>query len=286
MRRAAGAGKVSMKFIHFTDPHFVPAGRKLYGRDPRVVVDALVAEINARHADAEAVVVTGDLTHWGEREAFANLAEALAPLRPPLRLLLGNHDARSVFATCFPDQQRDPNGFVQSVLETSAGLFVFLDTQLDGTHAGHYCEARCAWLAETLARHGDRDLFLFMHHPPFDTGIPAMDRIGLVQRSRFREVVEPHRARIRHLFYGHVHRPIAGSWLGIPASTVRATNHQVWLDLDAEEIQGSFEPPAFCVVLIDPESVLVHYHDFLDDSAKYELHDSPWDDWSRRDTGS
>lgn len=271
-----------MKFIHFTDTHFVPRGKTLYGRDPRDVVDALVADINARHADAEAVVITGDLTHWGEPEAFDNLAEALAPLAPPLKLLVGNHDDREIFSKAFPDQRRDENGFVQSVLETSAGLFVFLDTNLPGTHAGHYCERRCAWLADTLLRHRDRDLFLFMHHPPFDTGIRATDRIGLVQKAEFRAVIEPHRARVRHLFYGHVHRPIAGSWLGIPATTLRATNHQVWLDMAAEEIQGSFEPPAYCVVLADPDTVVVHYHDFLDDSRKFELHDSPWNDWSRR----
>ncbi len=270
-----------MKFIHLTDTHVVPRGELLYGRDPRAALDAAVADINRCHADAELVVVTGDLTHWGEPEAFENLAEALTPLAPPLKLMIGNHDDRRSFLDTFPDQACDEAGFVQSVLETSAGIFVFLDTVLPGTHAGHYCPVRCAWLERTLAERAG-DLFLFMHHPPFDTGIPGTDLIGLQEKEAFRAVVEPHWDRIRHLFFGHVHRPIAGSWLGIPVSTLRAMNHQVWFDLEAREIQGSFEPPAYCVVLIDPDALIVHYHDFLDASAKFPLHDSPWDDWSRK----
>jgi len=271
-----------MKFIHLTDTHFVPKGKRLYGRDPRQTLEKAVADINANHGDAELVVITGDLTHWGEAEAFESLREALHPLRPPLKLLVGNHDDRALFSRSFPDQPTDANGFVQSTQNTAAGQFVFLDTMLDGTHAGHFCDARQRWLADALETSTD-DLFLFMHHPPFLTGLPAADRIGLKDADAFRCVIEPFKHRIRHLFCGHVHRPIAGSWLGIPVTTLRALNHQLWFDMTEEdELRGSFEPPAYCVVLVDAERVVVHYHDFLDDSPKFIMSDSPWDDWSRR----
>ena len=126
-----------MKFIHLTDPHFIPPGKTLYGRDPRVALDAAVADINAANSDAEMVVITGDLTHWGEPEAFANLADCLAPLTMPVKLLIGNHDHRPTFREHFPDQGIDANGFMQSIHETPAGAFIFLDTVLEGTHAGH-----------------------------------------------------------------------------------------------------------------------------------------------------
>ena len=51
---------------------------------------------------------------------------------------------------------------------------------------------------------------------------------------------------------------MAGSWLDIPFSTLRATNHQVWLDFKSHGIQGSFEPPAYCVVMLGDETVMVH----------------------------
>jgi 3',5'-cyclic AMP phosphodiesterase CpdA len=270
-----------MKFIHLTDPHFVPKGDTLYGRDPSVTLAAAIADINHHHHDADAVVITGDLTHLGQEAAFAHLAETLAPLAPPLKLLIGNHDHRPSFAQFFPDQVFDKNGFAQSTLQTPAGVFIFLDTVLEGTHAGHYCAARCAWLAETLDAVGDQDAYVFMHHPPFNVGVAAMDAIGLHQKQAFQDVILPRQHKIRHLFFGHLHRPVAGSWLDIPFSTLRGTNHQVWYDIDNPVLQGSFEPPAYCVVNINAETVIVHYHDFLDDSQKFSFDDSPWDDWSR-----
>lgn len=270
-----------MKIIHLTDTHFVPEGKTLYSRDPSVALHSAIRDININHSDADRLVLTGDLTHWGEPEAFEHLRRVLDNLSIPFTLLVGNHDDRDVFSASFPSQQRDSSGFVQSALKTHVGTFVFLDTMLEGTHAGHYCLDRQSWLRDTLAS-TDGDIFLFMHHPPFDTGLAPIDRIGLQQKDAFRVVIEPHRERIRHLFFGHVHRPIAGSWLGIPTSTVRAMNHQVWFDMTAETLLGSFEPPAYAVVLIDDEKVVVHNHDFMDESERFSMKDSPWDDWSRK----
>ncbi|MCR9218732.1 MAG: phosphodiesterase [Alphaproteobacteria bacterium] len=272
-----------MKLIHLTDPHLVPPGKTLYGGDPQAVLAEAAADINRRHADADLVVMTGDLTHWGEPETFESLKQTLAPLTPPLQLLIGNHDHRETFAACFPNHPRDANGFIQARRKTPAGHMIFLDTVLEGTHAGWYCTMRRTWLAERLeeAEEEGADVFLFMHHPPFDIGLKHLDQMGLNERSAFWSVLAPHRARIRHLFFGHVHRPVMGSWRGIPVSSIRGLNHQCWLDFDDPDTAwGSFEPPAYAVVLIDAERVMVHPHDFKDDSAKFRLDDSPVDDWA------
>jgi len=272
-----------MKFIHLTDPHFAPPGKLLYGLNPREGLDAAVADINARHVDADLVVVTGDLTHWGEPAAFDNLADSLAPLQLPVQLLIGNHDHRETFRAHFPSQPVDSNGFIQSALETPAGLFLFLDTVMAGSSAGEYCEKRAAWLADTLAAAPkDRAVFLFMHHQPFLLGIPAADRIGFPDPAALRAAITPHLGRIRHLFFGHIHRPVCGSWLGIPFSTLRGTSHQVWLDFESEHLYGSHEPPAYGVVLVGDDSVVVHSHDFRDAGAKFRLHGGPYNDWCNR----
>jgi Icc protein len=71
------------------------------------------------------------------------------------------------------------------------------------------------------------------------------DRIAMAEAAAFTEVVTPYRARIRHVFFGHVHRPISGSWLGIPFSTLRGTNHQVCFDLSPQAVHlTNHEPPA------------------------------------------
>ncbi|MBP80768.1 MAG: phosphodiesterase, partial [Acidiferrobacteraceae bacterium] len=77
-----------MKIIHFTDTHFIPEGKTLYGRDPAIALQCCIADINRNHADAERCVITGDLTHWGESEAFDNLKQYLDKIKVPLRLLI------------------------------------------------------------------------------------------------------------------------------------------------------------------------------------------------------
>jgi len=259
-----------MKLIHITDTHFVAPGQHLYGLDPRARLDAAIEDINVNHSDAQMAVITGDLTHWGEIAAYANLVECLGALSIPVVPIMGNHDNREVFAEVFSEFPLDPNGFAQHSLETDAGTFLFLDTTLGGTHEGCYCEYRRAWLSQQLDA-TDGPVFLFMHHPPFDIGIKSMDRIGIIQQQQFGEVVEPHRHKIRHLFYGHVHRPMNGSWMGIPFSTIRGTNHQVWLDMksDGDEIPFTYEEPAYAVVLIGDKTVVVHTHDYCYDKGVY-----------------
>jgi len=261
-----------MKLIHLSDTHLVPNGKKLYGLDPYERLAAAVAHINAHHADAELCVVTGDLAHWGERLAYDALAELLAMLTAPYVLLLGNHDDRAAFRARFPGALADEHGFVQGRHGTSAGTLLFLDTNAAGTHGGRYCLKRQEWLRTTLNETGGQ-LLLFMHHPPFEIGISSLDNIGLAEGAVFAEIVQPHAGRIRHLFLGHVHRPVCGSWLGIPFSIVRGTNHQVALELrpHGAEIPGSHEPPAYAIVLVERDRVVIHTCEFLDDSRRFPL---------------
>jgi 3',5'-cyclic-AMP phosphodiesterase len=260
-----------MKFIHLTDTHLVPPGKLLYGLDPQQRLRAAVQSINREHGDAALVMVTGDLAHWGEPAAYYALKDELARLCMPVHMLIGNHDDRKAFRTAFADRLTDSDGYVQFALSEQGVRFVCLDTNEPGVSWGVFCEKRATWLAEELRMH-DEPVCLFMHHPPFPVGIASMDSIALRDASWLRRAIEPHRRRVRHLFFGHLHRPLAGSWLGIPVSTVRGTNHQVALDLGtAPKVPGSHEPPQYAVVLTSPEQTVVHMHDFLDTSTRFDL---------------
>lgn len=259
-----------MKFIHLTDTHLVPAPRKLFALDPRARLWAAVADINRRHADAAMVVVTGDLTHWGEPEAYRELKQALDALTPSYRLILGNHDDRANFLAAFPNSPTDPEGFVQWTEETEAGLFVFLDTLIPGSDGGRLCEARLAWLEEQLTVARGRPLYLFLHHAPLDLGIPGMDAIRLQNAEALLPLLQA-QGGLRHIFFGHIHRTIAGSWHGLPYSTLPGTNHQVLLQFHREDVPGSHEPPAYGVVFLRPEAVVMHVQSYLDDSPRFEM---------------
>jgi 3',5'-cyclic AMP phosphodiesterase CpdA len=272
-----------MKLIHITDTHLVGSSQTLYGLNPRARLAACIADINRHHPDADLCVITGDLTHWGESDAYRNLRDCLAELALPLRLVVGNHDDRAELRRVFPDTPVDDLGFIQSGLDTAAGRLLFLDTIQAGTHAGRYCPQRQDWLQRELENASDQPVYLFMHHPPFPVGLPSLDVIGIpkADAEALGELLETHGA-VRHIFFGHVHRPISGQWRGISFSTLRATNHQVWLDFQAlDDVPGSHEPPAYAVVFIEADRVVVHNHDYLDASPKFNLGSSDWTAWSR-----
>ena len=104
-----------------------------------------------------------------------------------------------------------------------------------------------------------------MHHAPMVVGIEEMDRIRLRNSDDFVAVIEGFN-KIRHLFFGHLHRACHGSWLGIPFSTVRAVAHQIALNLKpAAPLFGSGENPAYAVVLVSDEAVVIHDHSYLEE---------------------
>ncbi len=79
---------------------------------------------------------------------------------------------------------------------------------------------------------------------------------------------------VRHLFYGHVHRAVWGSWKCIPTSALPGTNHQVGLTLGpSRKMLGTHERPAYGVVLIKNGCVNVHLRDFIDASPRFPLLD-------------
>lgn len=279
-----------MKFIHLTDLHLVPPGRTLYGLDPNARLRAAVADINAHHDDAAFVLITGDLAHHGEPVAYKALREALSGLRSPYSLLIGNHDDRELFKHAFPEVPVDDSGFVQAQVPTPAGALVTLDTHEPGTHEGQLCERRLAWLDQTLADLRGQPVFLAMHHPPLALALPAMDELKLRQDRQLGEVIARH-GNVRHIFFGHVHRPVHGTWRGIPFSTQRGLNHQVALHTGAQPgIPGSHEPPAYAIVRIEDGAVIIHVHDFLDPTPRFDLFDKDAeavgvDRWSKGSIG-
>lgn len=252
-----------MKFIHLTDPHLTAEG-VLFDIDVCERLRLAVASINRDHADAEMVMVTGDIAHWGEPGAYDYAAEILGGFAMPWYPLAGNHDKKPAYFDGMPDAPKDEAGRTCFKLETSAGMFVVLDTTIDGKHAGELDTQQLAWLEHQLSE-SDRSAFLFMHHHPMVCGISALDRIKLENSDALAAVIDRHPGQIRHLFFGHMHRTFHGSWRGLPFSTVKSTAHQVTAEIHSDlPLISSRECPAYAVVLIDDDTVCVHDISYLE----------------------
>ncbi|ABD04885.1 Metallophosphoesterase [Rhodopseudomonas palustris HaA2] len=249
-----------MKLIQLSDIHLTAPGATIGGRDPRRNFERALAHVLRDHHDAELMVITGDLSDWGDRDDYLWLRTTLDAFPIPTRLCIGNHDRRDVFLGVFPEY--DDGGFVQGMHDVSAGRCLFLDTVEPNTHAGRYCDARQVWLQRQLTGHPGPFL-LFMHHHPMPTHLGPMDRIGLSDGAAFRSIVGAHRNRIRHVFFGHCHLPLAGSIGGVPTSSLRGTNHASFpLFSETAMLSASDLPQSYGVCFVGADYVTVHMVEF------------------------
>ena len=251
-----------MKIIQVTDMHLTDIGGRIHGLDPLYELQRCISKINTDHSDADLCVFTGDLTSGGPVGAYRSLRECLVQLAMPYVLLIGNHDSRPNFMKIFSDLPHDENGFIQSVIKTDVGHLLFLDTNLAESDTGHYCKQRQAWLDQRLEDAQGQPVYLFMHHPPGETGLRGIDDRRFVDGKMLEESLSRH-DDIRYLFCGHVHKTITGNWRGYPYSAIRGTNHGTSYDWSGEPMEEYHEAPQYAVIYLNDVSTFVHVHDFL-----------------------
>lgn len=246
-----------MKLIQLTDIHLTTPGQTIGGRDPNTNFQRGMNHALFNHPDAEAIIITGDLSDWGEREDYLRLRQMLSEQRKPVHLCIGNHDDRATFLDVFPDMV-DENGFIQQSIPLSVGTALLLDTWGPETHAGHFCKERADWLNARLSE-TDGPFWIFMHHNPIPTHIAPMDEIMLLDVDRLGAVISTHRKSIRHLFFGHCHMPLSGSFHGVPTTSGRGTNHAGWANFtETSLLSGADLPQAYTVIIATETSVTAH----------------------------
>ncbi len=251
------------KLIVMTDPHLVPAPGEIIGLDPRDRLIRGLAHAAKHHADADRLIIMGDLTHAGEAEAYIALRPMLDDLPWPVTLMMGNHDHRATFRKVFPEHPTDPNGFIQTAIDMDNIRIITLDSLddvPDVPQAGQLCPDRMGWL-EARLEEAERPCLIFVHHPPFQTGLHGMDGIALQNPKAFRDTLGF--GNVAHVFAGHVHRNITASIDGISMTTLKGTCQQTPLLLDQPGFgQPIDEPGAYGIILTKGEGVVVHFEDF------------------------
>lgn len=196
-------------------------------------LDRAVTHLNSRDPLPAAVWVTGDLVDEGSPAEYRRARSHLDQLTMPYFVIPGNHDHREHLLAAFADHVHLPRGgFIQYVVDQWPVRLIGLDTLVPGKPGGALDKERLAWLEAVLSAEPSRPTMLFMHHPPFRTGIKAMDDMGLADASEFASVVARH-PQVERIACGHVHRPMTTRFAGTIASTCPSTAHQAALDLGA-----------------------------------------------------
>ncbi|WP_417473766.1 metallophosphoesterase [Leisingera sp.] len=270
-----------MKIIHISDIHLTVPGEEMGGLDPHARFDQALSHVAEHHPDAARIVITGDLAHWGERAAYEALKTAISGLSIPVRLMIGNHDDRAQFRAVFDDHPIDPHGFVNHAETVGETRFIYLDSVGERTHAGHFCADRRAWLATELESCARARIFL--HHNPMPLGLPAEDKIALIEEHRtpLHALIRQHAAKIDYIHFGHVHAPVHGFFAGVPFASVPSTGNQSLPDMNESEfLQGAPMAPAYFVICTEGKDTTIHQIPFAWDGPITRT-GTGWEDWAK-----
>ncbi len=229
-----------------SDLHIKRPGELAYGKvDTAAALAACVDELNRLSPRPELVVISGDLADTPTREEYWHLTRLLAPLRLPFVAVPGNHDDRAMMQAEIPQEAVNAGGAINFARAVGDVDILALDSTAPGAAYGKLNADTLAWLDAALAAAPSRPALLFLHHPPFATGIDHMDVQNLQNADALATLLRKHR-RARLVAAGHVHRATLSIFAGIPATICPAPNHAVALDLEARWPPSlKLEPPAF-----------------------------------------
>jgi 3',5'-cyclic AMP phosphodiesterase CpdA len=243
---------------------FVDANEKL---------ERAVDYLNAMPMRPDVVIATGDLTDHGRAAQYELLAAILDRLDVPLLLIPGNHDERGPFLERFAKTHGylPADGPVQYVVDDHDVRLIAIDSTRDDHHDGEVDDAQLAWLDRTLAARRDDPTVVFLHHPPFTTGIWWMDCIGLAGAHGLETIVRRH-PQVRLVLAGHLHRPIATNWGSTVVWTAPSTTHQVACNLHPEhEPVMAAEPPMLQLHWWTGDTFVSHTTPFEEPSRRMEI---------------
>jgi 3',5'-cyclic-AMP phosphodiesterase len=278
----AQTSKPRVLIAQISDLHIKPVGMRAYRQvDTAAALARCVKTLNRFTPRPDLVVISGDLVDVPSKEAYDHVVQLLSPLEIPFAAVPGNHDDRDLMRAALPDSYACASGALHSLRAIDDLDVVLIDSITPGQDYGSLDTAALAWLKATLAASPARPALIFLHHPPFVTGIGHMDVQNLRNSNDFAEIVRQYR-RARLVAAGHVHRATLTSFAGTAATICPAPNHAVALDLDARWPPSfTIEPPAFHLHLWFPGgefgTVVTHWvpigefdgpHRFFDDDGE------------------
>lgn len=243
--------------IHLSDPHFLAGGaRHSGGADSQGNFAHTLAAVRRVHPHPSAIVVTGDLTDFGEPDAYRRLRAALEPvgeeLGCPIVWVAGNHDERPALRAELLDGEPTEEP-ITGVWDLDGLRLIALDSTVPGWHHGDIDEAQRAWLTEVLKDAAPHGTLLAMHHPPLPAHVPLFDILELRHQDELAEVIRD--TDVRGILAGHLHYSSSGMFAGVPVSVASSTCYTMNLGRPAAEVNGMDAAQSFQLVHVRPETI-------------------------------
>ena len=230
-----------------SDLHITPPGVLAYGRvDTAAALTRSIDTLNRLSPQPDLVVISGDIANSALPEEYERAKTLLEKLQMPFAAIPGNHDRRIPMRKALPDPgYRAPESALNAVRRIGRLDILLIDSTVPGAPHGELDAATLAWLDGALAASATRPALLFLHHPPFKTGIVYTDAMRLRNADALAALLKRY-PRALLVAAGHVHRAAQTVFAGISATICPAGEQAVTLEFEPRWPEVfKIEPPAF-----------------------------------------
>lgn len=212
----------SIKLIQITDTHILDDSAASFNDfDTSASLHQVIEKIKENEADADAVLLTGDLVHEASKSSYQKLADHLSTLTTPLLCLPGNHDVPELMEYVMGDNGYDTG----KTLKIGKWLIILLNTCVIGEHSGELSESELAFLRATLEANRDSHCLIALHHHPVSVHSSWMDSMILNNAEEFLQLIDEFN-HVRCIIWGHIHQEFKSvrnnvSLLGTPSTCLQ-----------------------------------------------------------------
>ena len=251
-----------MLIAQISDSHVLTKGGRVADRfDTVAAFERLIESLSRQPVAPDLILFSGDLAEDATDEEYQFVGTRLRSLGIPVRAVPGNHDARATMWAALPDMLgRTEQGHL-CVFDDSFPLAIIgLDTLVQGAPHGELCAHRLEWLEARLNDCADRPVLMFMHHPPFLTGLQDMDSMGLLSgQEKLAQLVASH-GKVKGILCGHMHRSVHSLCGGAPVCVSPSASHQIAFDLrDGQSYRFTDEPAQYMMHIWNPDQSLISH---------------------------
>ncbi|GAA6525640.1 metallophosphoesterase [Intrasporangium sp. DVR] len=242
---------------HLSDMHLIAGEGLLHGHiDTAAQFRKALARVEESGEQLDALVLSGDLTDFGQLEAYRLVRDIVEPvidrLGVPVVLTGGNHDDRRALALGLHGVDTDDP---QDAVTTVNGLrLVTLDSALPGFHHGGFTDRQYAWLADVLAEPAEHGTILVMHHPPITYRSPLMQLIDFEDVPRLRAALEG--SDVRAILSGHLHVTSFGTLGAIPVFVAGGVSYVDDAGAPRELLMGVDGPQSWNLIEVHRDHVV------------------------------
>ncbi|RDI37202.1 3',5'-cyclic-AMP phosphodiesterase [Aquicella lusitana] len=194
--------QAAFNIIQISDTHlFADSEGILLGVKTQASFKAVVDLVQREAGKIDLILLSGDLSQDGSKEAYIRLANFLKSVNVPIYCVPGNHDNVKVMAHVYPYETISNHRHI--ILKN--WHIILLNSQKPGAVEGYLDPSQLNYLQHCLQTYPEHQALIVFHHQPVPVGSRWLDNLGLTNADAFWRIISSY-PNVNTVFFGHVHQ--------------------------------------------------------------------------------